>query len=79
MTRRLWLLALASSLGISSTLAGPVGGAGYNTARVGPNNANCQRQDYRLAISSSNIQFKNVDSFAKMVCSPFFLPPFSRC
>ena len=67
MTRKLLLLALASSIGVSTTLAGPVGGAGYNTARVGPDNANCQRQDYRVAVSSSNIEFKSVDSFAKMV------------
>ncbi|GJE91974.1 alpha/beta hydrolase [Phanerochaete sordida] len=38
--------------------------AGYDTSRVGPSNANCQRQTYQLDITSNNVQFQNVDSNA---------------
>ena len=41
--------------------------AGYDTSRVGPSNANCQRQTYELDITSNNIQFQNVDSNANQV------------
>ena len=41
--------------------------AGYNTSRVGPANANYQRQTYQLDITSNNIVFKNVDSNANQV------------
>ncbi|EMD39654.1 hypothetical protein CERSUDRAFT_92149 [Gelatoporia subvermispora B] len=38
--------------------------AGYNTSRVGPANANCNRQTYQLNITSNNFVFQNVDSNA---------------
>lgn len=42
--------------------------AGYDTSRVGPANANCQRQTYKLNVTSNNVVFKNVDSNANQVC-----------
>ncbi|KAF7977400.1 hypothetical protein HWV62_4029 [Athelia sp. TMB] len=34
-----------------------VGGAGYNTSRVGPSNANCERQTYHISTSANNTAF----------------------
>ena len=42
----------------------PIGGAGYDTSRIGPDNANCQRQNYSIDVTSNNVVFKNVDSNA---------------
>ena len=36
--------------------------AGYDTSRVGPSNANCQRQSYQISILTNNTDFQNVDS-----------------
>lgn len=47
---------------------GPAGsGAGYDTSRLGPDNANCNRQVYQLDVTSNNIVFKDVDSNANQV------------
>ena len=59
-------------LGLASTAAAvdfnPTNNtAGYDTSRIGPSNANCQRQTYQLDITSNNIQFQNVDSNANQV------------
>ena len=41
--------------------------AGYDTSRVGPSNADCQRQSYQLSILTNNTFFQNVDSNANQV------------
>ena len=47
---------------------GPAGsGAGYDTSRLGPDNANCNRQVYQLDITSNNVVYKDVDSNANQV------------
>ena len=47
--------------------------AGYDTSRVGPSNANCQRESYQLNITSDNVQFQNVDPNANSVSDDFLL------
>jgi hypothetical protein len=51
--------------------------AGYNTSRIGPVNANCQRQTYQLNITSNNTVFTSVDSNANQVRTPR-LPPITQ-
>ena len=41
--------------------------AGYDTSRVGPANAECQRQTYQLNVTSNNIVFNDVDPNANAV------------
>lgn len=71
MARYLSLFASLSALAatVPTVMAdGPAGsGAGYNTSRVGPDNANCSRQIYQLDITSNNIAFKGVDPNANQV------------
>lgn len=38
-------------------VAASMGGAGYNTTRVGPSNADCERKIYTLEIESNNTVF----------------------
>ena len=65
-TRNIYLLGLAS-LVTAAEFNPETNPAGYDTSRVGPSNANCQRQNYQLSISSNNVVFKNVDSNANQV------------
>lgn len=70
LTRQLCSLALvASALSASTLIRRDANGAGYDTSRVGPDNANCQRQTYQMNITSNNIVFQDVDSNANTVCS----------
>ncbi|KAH9837855.1 alpha beta-hydrolase [Rhodofomes roseus] len=76
------LTAIAASVP-AARADGPAGsGAGYNTSRVGPDNANCTRQIYQLDLTSSNVVFQNVDHNANQtyITSLFqtFLPSMSN-
>ncbi|KAF7796598.1 hypothetical protein EIP86_007780 [Pleurotus ostreatoroseus] len=65
LTRQMCLLGLASlAHSVSPLERRDSSGAGYDTSRLGPDNANCQRQTYQLAVSSNNIVFQGVDSNA---------------
>ncbi|KAF7973031.1 hypothetical protein HWV62_16304, partial [Athelia sp. TMB] len=41
----------------ASLVAASIGGAGYDTSRVGPSNADCTRTTYQLAIESNTTAF----------------------
>ena len=73
MLLQVYILTLASA---ALSIPTVTGGAGYDTSRVGPDNANCNRQTYQLDITSNNIVFKNVDSNANTVGSLPFSGPF---
>ena len=56
LTRYLFLLGTVSL----AAADGKVGsGAGYDTSRVGPSNADCNRQVYQLNVTSNNIVFND--------------------
>lgn len=52
------------------------GGAGYNTSRVGPSNADCERKTYAVKIDSNNTVFdRELSSSVNEVLDP----PISLC
>lgn len=57
LTRYLFLLGAASLVRADGNAAGT--GAGYDTSRLGPSNANCDRQVYQLSVTSNNVAFKD--------------------
>ncbi|KZP10712.1 alpha beta-hydrolase [Athelia psychrophila] len=42
---------------LAAGVAASIGGAGYDTSRVGPDNADCERVTYKLSIESNNTVF----------------------
>lgn len=61
------LSALATTVQTAPANGSAGSGAGYDTSRVGPDNADCTRQIYQLDITSNNIVFKDVDPNANQV------------
>lgn len=46
-----------------------IGGAGYDTSRVGPSNAICKRQLYNVTVSANNTVFASLSNSANEVGS----------
>ena len=52
-------LLLLGTTAFANAAGGAAGsGAGYDTSRLGPSNAECKRQIYQLNVTSNNIVFK---------------------
>lgn len=63
------------NMGANSTSQNFTGNpVGYDTSRVGPSNANCQRRACRLSVAGNNTMFQNVDLNANQVCPLFTIP-----
>ncbi|KIP01152.1 hypothetical protein PHLGIDRAFT_131352 [Phlebiopsis gigantea 11061_1 CR5-6] len=74
---RLCLLGGLATVAFAADFNPPNNLAGYNTSRVGPSNANCNRQSYQISASSDNIVFKGVDSNANQTVNTALFQTFA--
>lgn len=65
-----FFLVVATSF-VEATGGAAGSGAGYDTSRLGPSNANCDRKIYHLNVTSDNVVFNDqIKSDLNQVCIP---------